>query len=183
MSYAKKFLADLRDIKALAVPGNCDPRKILKVIDNSNVINLHGRKETINNITFVGLGGSNITPFDTPFELSEDEIFKALDPIMVPGAIMVLHFPVKGYLDEVSSGANTGSTGALKIVEKYKPFMVLSGHIHETRGYRIDDNGIIYLNPGPLSQGFAAIIDITPYKNKKINKNFAFDCKFEMLSR
>ena len=57
----------------LAVPGNCDNPSLLKVLDE-NMINLHNLSHTINGITFIGLGGSNPTPFNTPFELSEKKI-------------------------------------------------------------------------------------------------------------
>lgn len=175
LGYAEEFLAKLPDIRTLALPGNCDPREILSVIDKSKAINLHGKKENINGITFVGLGGSNATPFNTPFELSEDEIFQSLDPIMEPGAILVLHFPAKDHLDLVPRNVHTGSTSALRIIEKYKPSIVISGHIHETRGTETDENNIIYLNPGPLQKGYAAIVDIIPSNEKR------YECKIQLL--
>jgi len=175
LEYAEEFLAKLPNIRILALPGNCDPREILAVIDKSKAINLHGKKENINGIMFIGLGGSNATPFNTPFELSEDEIFQSLDPIMEPGAILVLHFPAKGHLDLASRNVHTGSISALLIIEKYKPSIVISGHIHETRGTKTDENNIIYLNPGPLQKGYAAIVDITPSTVKR------YECKIQLL--
>ena len=182
LSFAEEFLKGLQDIETIALPGNCDPREILSVLDKSHARNLHGKREKINGVTFVGLGGSNDTPFDTPFELSEEEIYQSLDTVMEPGAVLVLHFPVKGYLDEVPGGGNAGSESALKIVKKYNPAVVISGHIHETRGVITDEAGIIYLNPGTLQDGFAALVDISPRRtegNKKIGKNY--DCKIVLL--
>lgn len=176
LEFADEFLAGVSKIPTLAIPGNCDPREILTVIDQSNVTNLHGRKQTVDNVTFVGLGGSNTTPFNTPFELSEDEIYSALDEIMEPGVILVLHFPVKGHLDIVPRGVHTGSSSALEIVKKYRPSLVISGHIHETRGIETDENGIQYVNPGPMKDGYAAIIDIDPRRNEE-----GYDCKVQLL--
>ena len=70
-------LAEMFDKPVLAIPGNCDQRSILKALDNSKAVNLHGKAEQIGKIRFIGLGGSNPTPFNTPFELSEEEIENA----------------------------------------------------------------------------------------------------------
>ena len=72
-------LMEMFDKPVLAIPGNCDQRSILKALDASKAINLHGKAEQIGNIRFIGLGGSNPTPFNTPFELSEEEIENALE--------------------------------------------------------------------------------------------------------
>ena len=179
LSFAEKFIAGLPDMNILALPGNCDPREILSVLDDSKAINLHRGKETIDGITFVGLGGSNDTPFNTPFELTEAEIFSALDNLMEPGAILVLHGPAKGHLDKVPGG-HTGSTGALKIVEKYRPSLVLAGHIHETTGTDRDEHGVIYVNPGPMRDGHAAIVDIEFRNQEREGKN-KYRCEIRLL--
>lgn len=57
----------------MAVPGNCDNPSILKILEE-NAINLHNSSCTFGDLTFIGLGGSNPTPFNTPFELSEKKI-------------------------------------------------------------------------------------------------------------
>ena len=98
--------------------------------------------------------------------------------IIFPGAVLVLHCPVNGYLDEVPGGVHTGSTGALRIVQKYKPRLVLSGHIHETRG-SVDDDGVVYLNPGALAKGYAALVDIEMQNG---DDNSDFKCDIQMLN-
>ena len=183
LAFAERFLAGLPEIKTLALPGNCDHREILTVIDHSQAINLHGRNEKIDDILFVGLGGSNATPFNTPFELTEKEIYERLDKIMAPGAILVLHFPVKGHLDEVPRGEHAGSEAALRIVQKYQPSLVISGHIHETRGVKVDDNGVKFVNPGALKDGFAAIIEITPDMGLNTKDQvMKFNCEVRLLA-
>jgi Icc-related predicted phosphoesterase len=86
---------------------------------------------------------------------------------MIPGEVLVLHFPVKGHLDQVARGENTGSESALRIVEKYKPALVISGHIHETRGVETDENGVLYVNPGPIKDGYAALVNIDRGQDKR----------------
>jgi len=80
LEFAEEFLESLPDLRTLVLPGNCDPPNILELFDSSRAESLHGRKVTISDVTFVGLGGSNSTPFNTPFELTEEEIFEKLDP-------------------------------------------------------------------------------------------------------
>ncbi len=59
--------------KIYAIPGNCDSREILKIFAQfkANKHNKTGNVEGIN-VDFLFFGGSNITPFGTPFEYEED---------------------------------------------------------------------------------------------------------------
>jgi len=61
--------------------------------------------------------------------------------------------------DMIPSGINVGSHSIKEIVERHHPLLVLSGHIHEARGI-MEKDGIIFLNPGPARDGYAAILDI-----------------------
>lgn len=157
ISYAKKLLNTIQ-IKTLAIPGNCDPREVVNVIEESRAINLHKKKIKINNLTFVGIGGSNITPLNTIFEIAEKEIYDSLDKIMEKNAIFVTHAPPKNHLDLVKNVGNVGSSAILEIVEKYEPRLVISAHIHEARG--VEYGKTIFVNPGPCSKGCGAIIEI-----------------------
>ena len=55
------------------IPGNCDPREILQTLEESDAVSLHGSTMTLGKMTLTGVGGSNETPFGTPYEFSEDE--------------------------------------------------------------------------------------------------------------
>jgi Icc-related predicted phosphoesterase len=180
LEFAEQFLNGLPNITTLALPGNCDPKEILQTIHYSPAINLHSRMEKIGGITFVGLGGSNATPFNTPFELDENKIYKILDSIMVHGEVLVLHFPAKGHLDKVPRGNNTGSESAGKIINTYRPALVISGHIHETRGSETDEHGTVYINPGPMKDGYAALVNITigPQQNQQGMGRYKIDVTF-----
>lgn len=78
-SEAVKILESIDEvgISTLAIPGNCDPEETIKVLEDKDV-NLHLESRELGELTFVGLGGSNITPFGTPFELPEPAIQKKL---------------------------------------------------------------------------------------------------------
>ncbi|KAF5418687.1 MAG: 3',5'-cyclic adenosine monophosphate phosphodiesterase CpdA [Candidatus Methanogaster sp.] len=146
----------------LAIPGNCDQRSILAILDASKAINLDGAVHTIENVTFAGIGGSNPTPFDTPFERSEDEIGVMLEDILIRadrggGTIVLLsHTPPKNTLDRIPGG-NAGSDALEHAIGKVD--LIVCGHIHEDQG-KMTRHGTIIVNVGQASQGQSAIITI-----------------------
>ncbi|MCQ2079378.1 MAG: metallophosphoesterase family protein [archaeon] len=153
------------DCKVYALPGNCDPRELPASISEV-AVDMHGKSAQIGEYHVAGLGGSNITIFDTPFELQEEEIDSLLRPISKEGMILMTHAPSYGILDHIPNGTSVGSPAIRKIVEDFKPVLALSGHIHEDFGtQKIDDT--VFVNPGPAKDKRAAIIDMVG-KNIKV---------------
>ncbi len=73
---------------------------------------LHLERISFDGVTYVGIGGSNPTPFGTPFELSEDEIKSNLERLLKDAkgpAVLLAHAPPKGCQDQVSNGIHVGS--------------------------------------------------------------------------
>ncbi len=165
-SWAGEFLPKLvRPI--YAIPGNCDPPELVcREIEQHGTL-LHKRKVVIDKNTFIGLGGSNPTIFETPYEMEEDDIMAALRPLMEPSAILVLHAPARGINDTISTGLHVGSDSILELVREFSPKAVLSGHIHEARGL-VEKDGTLFLNPGAAKDGFAALIEIGTYAKAKL---------------
>lgn len=126
---------------------------------------MHGKGTVIDGQYFAGLGGSNITIFDTPFELTEDELYKGLKPISKKGMVMMTHVPSFGILDTIPSGQNVGSRSVKKIVDEFRPIIALSGHVHEAIG-AVEHEGTLFVNPGPAREGYCAIIDLKDGKAK-----------------
>ncbi|HSY60060.1 MAG TPA: metallophosphoesterase [Terriglobales bacterium] len=87
---------------------------------------------------WAGLGYSNITPFDTPGEYSEEEIAKALAPFdSLKPLYLVVHFPPLGTrLDEFAAGKHAGSPTLREWVDRVQPVYLFCGHIHECSGHR-----------------------------------------------
>ena len=156
-SRARDLLAEL-PVPALAVPGNCDPPETVAVLEELGV-GLHARKAVVAGRTFVGIGGSNPTPFGMPFELSEDEILDALQRVMEPGAIIVSHPPPRGYVDVARVGGHVGSTALRQVIEAFAPPLVLCGHIHEARGVARHGPTTI-VNAGAANAGHRALVEI-----------------------
>jgi len=153
-------------VPVLAIPGNCDPESIHVNIDQSQAINIHARNMIIKNIGICGFGGSNPTPFDTPLEFEEiqiyDEAKKAINGIENEEiTLFITHAPPYGTkTDLLPSGAHVGSKSLRKIIEEMQPTLNICGHIHEARGTDKIGNTTI-VNPGELSHGYACLIQIS----------------------
>ncbi|VVB85730.1 3',5'-cyclic adenosine monophosphate phosphodiesterase CpdA [uncultured archaeon] len=142
----------------LVVPGNCDNPSILKILDE-RAINLHNSVHACEGLTFIGLGGSNPTPFNTPFELSEKKIGEYIGLLLsgLEGRIVLLsHAPPRNTTDRLPRG-NAGSEAIARYLGRFD--LVVCGHIHEARGY-VKVNGTLVVNPGMASKGQAAIITV-----------------------
>ncbi len=142
----------------LVIPGNCDKPSILKILDtNENIINLHNASHIMSGITFLGLGGSNPTPFNTPFELSEKKIGEYIGKLLSrsKGRIILLsHAPPLNTTDKLPHG-HVGSAALARYLGRFD--LIVCGHIHEARGHvRVNSTHIV--NPGMASKGEAAII-------------------------
>lgn len=148
----------------LAVTGNCDTKEADEYLDEMNV-NLHGRTVDVNGLSFTGAGGSLPCPSPTPNVYTEEEyesIFEgSLRETDGSPRILVSHQPPFGTLnDRLSNGEHVGSRTVREFIERYKPLVCLSGHIHEAPG--IDTiGGTKIVNPGPLGTRSYAYLDVT----------------------
>lgn len=161
---AKEILDKLegKDVRILSIPGNCDPKGVLPVLEERNV-NLHLKSVKLGDYTFAGIGGSNPTPFDTPFEIDEREIKENLISLSRNTEskwILVSHAPPHNTtIDLTSDNIHAGSKSIRKIIEERRPQLNICAHIHEARG--IDNIGETEIvNPGPIFEGYAAEVEI-----------------------
>jgi uncharacterized protein len=99
-------------------------------------VDFHLQIRSLGATKWAGLGYSNITPFNTPGEYSEDEIANALAAFdKLSPLYLVVHFPPQGTkLDEFAPGKHAGSPTLRKWVERIQPAYLFCGHIHETAG-------------------------------------------------
>lgn len=144
--------------KVYCLPGNCDPPDLPEKISRV-AVDMHGKTVRVGDYDLVGLGGSNITIFGTPFELTEEEIDAKLRPVSKKRMILMTHAPAYGTLDHIPDGTSVGSPAIRKIVEDFRPIAALSGHIHEDIGAKYID-GTLFVNPGPARDGNAAVLTV-----------------------
>jgi len=164
-SLAERLLHSISVVKVpvLFVPGNCDPPELVKGVNLNDVTCLHGICKTQNDYCFIGVGGSNLTPFHTPLEFSEEELLEKLENASTcinrsKKVILITHVPPHNtQFDVVRLRGHVGSESIRKFIESKNPILALCGHIHEARG--IDTLGLTtIINPGPATRGCYATV-------------------------
>ena len=154
----------------LGVAGNLDQHDVARYLEDIGV-SLHGRGRLIGSLGIMGLGGSNYTPFNTPYEFSEYELgaFMASGFAQIGDAknfILVSHTPpVKTKTDRLANGNHVGSKAVRTFIEEKQPLLCLTGHIHESRGQDYIGRTHI-LNPGMMKEG--GYIEVT-YENGELS--------------
>jgi uncharacterized protein len=165
---ADERLADT-DTHAYVIPGNDDPWSIDEVLaSGESVVACDERIELLGPHEMVSLGYSNRTPWQTPRELDEEEIYARLSHLVEQleepeRSILNVHVPpwessldtafeVDEELRYVTKGGRphevpTGSPAVRQIIEEVQPLLSLHGHIHESKGVtRIGRT--VAINPG-----------------------------------
>lgn len=114
---------------------------------------LHGQAVEIEGVPFFGLGGAvPPTPLPWSFDLSEDEAAAKLESCP-EGAVLVLHSPPKGYVDE-AHGRHMGSRAILEAIERKRPVLAVCGHIHQCWGREAGIGTTPVVNVGPDGRFF-----------------------------
>lgn len=123
------------------LPGNHETHDDMRSLcARYGFIDFHGQLRTLPSSSgttyWAGLGYSNITPFDTPGEYSEEQIAEALAAFEGRQPLyLVIHVPPYGTkLDAFAPGKHAGSTALRTWVERVQPVYLFCGHIHETAG-------------------------------------------------
>jgi len=136
----------------VVVPGNSESvEELLRVCRSWKTARvLHGRRVTIAEISFFGIGGGiPITPFGSwSYDFTEDEAYDLLRDCP-SGGVLVSHSPPAGVLDVSSDGRSLGSQAVRETILIKKPDLVVCGHIHGSAG-QIDQIGeTTVINAGP----------------------------------
>jgi len=171
IALATERLADSK-VPLYLIPGNDDEFAIdaaLEMTDGQGPVNADGKVLDIpGGLQLLSSGWSNNTPWATPREETEDQLFERLDALARQvrdprRAIFMIHVPpYDSGLDEaplldenlrptISAGdvlrGPVGSTAVRRIIETYQPVLSVHGHIHESGGERrIGDT--VCVNPG-----------------------------------
>ena len=122
--------------KVLLIPGNHETLATADFLaEMYNISNIHGYSVKIGDVGFFGCGSANIGLF----QLSEEEIFNLLKEGYqkikdMKTKIMVTHVHPKGSISEHFTSHFEGSSGVRKAIDKFKPDILLCGHVHEAEG-------------------------------------------------
>lgn len=181
-------LADERlegsSIRCLIMPGNDDEPFLAEILAQSKTVENHdGAILEVGDYLVIGYGWSNPTPWDTPREKPENVIDSDLRRLLsqVPSTshlVFNAHVPpynsgldlapeLRPDFSMVTSGGQpnlipVGSSAVRQVVEDFEPMLVLSGHIHESRGV-VKVGSSIAINPGSeynVGRLLGALIDL-----------------------
>ena len=138
---AARVIAAVREHNrhVLAVAGNCDQPDVAEWLVLEG-ISLHARHEVIEGVAFLGVGGSLPAPGRTPNEFSDAELGGFLDAAAeglgdeVPCILVSHQPPADTALDMISGGRHVGSASVRRFIERRRPLVCFTGHIHEAAG-------------------------------------------------
>ena len=155
LALAEERLADPA-VRCFVMPGNDDPPAVDTAIERAaRVEGCDARVVEFGGYTMVSLGYSNRTPFDSPRELDEDELYRRVSELAdaagdMDRCVFNLHVPpvdssldtcaaLDENLEVVMAGSepkliSAGSTAVREAIERYQPLLSLHGHIHESAG-------------------------------------------------
>ncbi|MEA2356901.1 MAG: uncharacterized protein QOI62_161 [Solirubrobacteraceae bacterium] len=153
------------------IPGNDDDFGIDPVLDRDDFapVNADGKVLDLpGDLQLLSCGWSNPTPWRTPREETEDELYARLEALAEQvrdprRAVFMIHVPphdsgldTAPILDEnlrptVSAGdilrGPVGSTAVRRLIERYQPLLAVHGHVHESGGER-QIGATLCINPG-----------------------------------
>ncbi len=160
--------------------------RFLRGLENLKEMNYKNRKH--NGISFVGFGGYNDLSWYLKRKDAKSKDRKILERrrrrikrgrenlfLRLKGLkgrkVFVLHYPPKGVFDIIKekgnsqSGKSSGVEFFTEAIRKYKPELVLCGHMHEYQGAKKLGKSLV-VNPGDAEKGKYAVVDIPEGKGK-----------------
>ncbi len=158
-----------RNPRILAQVGNMDPPEVETLLDNKQ-LNIHAKAMELapatGHLPAIGLmaaGASTPTPFNTPNEVSEEQMAAWLEQAYnqarkFSSLLLVAHDPPHDSVaDRLPGGQHVGSKAVRSFIDRVQPDVCLTGHIHESRGQGHIGKTLV-CNPGPLAAGGYVLI-------------------------
>ncbi len=194
MDFAEERLKDT-GVPCYISPGNDDIEEVNEVLEACPTVICPDNKvvQITDDHEMISLGNANLTPFDCPRDLPEEELGRRIDEIAsevsdMSNCIFNLHCPPHGStIDDAPtldkdlrpriglSGVEMEAVGCKAVrnaIEKYQPLLGLHGHIHESRG-AAQLGRTMCLNPGSeYSEGILRAVQVTIRKAEVVSHVF-----------
>jgi len=118
-----------------------------------NIVFIHKRGLTIDNVLFLGYGGGGFSVMDKDFEkIAQERFKKIIKSSQDKKIILVTHAPpYKTMLDKLVGG-HCGNKSIRNFIEKSKIDLVICGHLHENFGKEDKIKNTKVINPGPFGK-------------------------------
>lgn len=133
------------------IPGNHETaEQVSEFCERHGFRSFHEEVFEVAGVHFAGLGYSNLTPFDTPGEYSEEDLAARLARFAGKfPQVLVCHVPpLNTRLDEAGPGLHFGSKAVRDYIEEHQPEYCFCGHIHETAGRTVRLGATLAVNVG-----------------------------------
>jgi uncharacterized protein len=157
-------------VRCFITPGNDDFWEIDEILSSSDVVEfVEGRCVRLSDEhEMITTGYSNITPWDSPRELSEDELRTRLEGMFAQvqrpdGLVCVFHPPPRdtildqapeideNFVVQMEGGeprlVPVGSQAVRDFIAEHQPLLGLHGHVHESKGAQALGRTLV-INPG-----------------------------------
>jgi len=177
-----EYLVDLFSdppVPTYTVPGNTDSEEARTWLERAG-LDIHFRQVEVAGVVVAGAGGCTPPPFRTAFVVEEEEYARRLPGALEGAHVLASHGPAHGLLDRsLFGGMHVGSRAMFEAIQRARPRVVLSGHIHEARGIAIHDweegkvtardkdhletdraGTTLFFNPGPAKDGYVGRLEV-----------------------
>jgi uncharacterized protein len=172
VSIADEKLAET-SIHIYAQPGNDDDDVVDDALNGKHVTNVEGSVVRIGDYQLLSSAWGNPSPWQTPREMGEDELFEMLSRIadnLTPGVPTIFNIHIPPFDSGLDSGPQTsgvdehgqvivkktagmilqgpvGSKAVRRLIEEHQPVLSLHSHIHESKNAK-KIGRTICINPG-----------------------------------
>ncbi len=134
--------------KFIVIPGNHEEKEGFlddAISRYSHCINLHDRTMDIDDYLFLGHGGGGFSPEDVAFRKIAREWYGKYNGKKI---VLLTHGPPFGTALDLIGPRHVGNYDYRKFIERIKPKLAISGHLHETVGKQDTIGPTRLVNPG-----------------------------------
>ncbi len=139
------------NIPILIINGNHESIKSMKAACSlfKNIEFIHDKVVRKNDLVFFGYGGGGFSTIDKDFEKSAKRHKKDLKHQKI---VLVTHAPPYGTKVDKINGIYCGCKSITRFVKKFRPVLVICGHLHENKEKSDFIRKTKIINPGPFGK-------------------------------
>jgi hypothetical protein len=102
------------------------------------VTDLHQNAVEHEGFTLAGMGGCNLTPFNTPGDVPENQLRDWLDELRgIENLVLFTHVPPHNTkIDCIDNNVHVGSKALREFIDEEEPLFCFSGHVHDNVGMK-----------------------------------------------
>tara|TARA_Y100000310_G_scaffold332432_1_gene407989 strand:+ start:229 stop:813 length:585 start_codon:yes stop_codon:yes gene_type:complete len=135
--------------KLLLIHGNHEDSTLVEVLckDKKNIVFVHKKVFEYEGLTFVGFGGGGFSRREQEFETWTNSLNLNNKKI-----VFIHHAPPFGTSLDLFGNEHHGCDSYKEFILNFQPILSISGHFHETFGFKESVNNTLMINPGPKGE-------------------------------